>query len=206
MLFATLERKVRRLFGDENNVVIDRQDIVDWTNAAMVDIARTTQCIPKDVTQAANSFPVTYVDFISMYRVIYGTAATPKSFTTLEQIDAEFVGSMAVGTPQRYYVRGNKVYLHPTPATSDSTSVTVTYNRMPTELTLAVTDPMDVPVSYHEDLVRFVLARAYEKNENYQAQESSESAYQTGLAQRIWEKNQADESFPFVRPDVMDYQ
>ena len=132
------------------------------------------------------------------------TAATPKTFTTLEQIDAEFVGSAAVGIPLRYYVRGNKVYLHPTPATSDSTTVTLTYNRMPTELTLAATDPIDVPISYHEDLVRFCLARAYEKNENYQAQETSEASYQAGVNQRIWEKNQADESFPYVRPDMMD--
>lgn len=206
MQFTTLERKVRRLFGDENNIVIDRQDIVDWTNAAMVDIARTTQCLPFDKTQAANTFPVTLADFISMYRVTYGTAATPKSFTTLEQIDAEFVGSAAVGQPKRYYIRGNKVYLHPTPETGDTTTVTLTYNRMPTELTLVATDPIDVPISYHEDLVRYCLARAYEKNENYQAQETSEAAYATGLNQRIWEKNQADESFPFVRPDPMDYQ
>ena len=204
MLFTTLERKVRRLFGDENNIVIDRQDIVDWTNAAMVDIARTTQCLPTDKTQAANTFPVTLADFISMYRVTYGSAATPKTFTTLEQIDAEFVGNAAVGIPLRYYVRGNKVYLHPTPATNDSTSVTLTYNRMPTELTLAATDPIDVPISYHEDLVRFCLARAYEKNENYQAQETSEASYQAGVNQRIWERNQADESFPFVRPDMQD--
>ena len=181
MQFVTLESKVRRLFGDENNIVIDRQDIVDWTNAAMVDIARTTQCLPKDLTQAANTFPVTLADMISMYRITYGTAATPKTFTTLEQIDSEFVGSAAVGQPLRYYIRGNKIYLHPSPETSDTTIVTLTYNRMPTELTLALTDPMDVPVSYHEDLVRYCLARAYEKNENYQAQETSEEAYQSGL-------------------------
>ena len=207
MLFDTLERKVRRLFGDENNIVIERQDIIDWANSAMVDIARTTQCLPFDITQAANTFPATYDDFISMYRMTYGTPASVKTFTTLESIDSESVNnSAAVGQPKRYYIRGNRVYLYPTPELGDTTPVTVTYNRMPAELTLVAVDPLDVPISYHEDLVRYCLARAYEKNENYQAQETSDSTYKEGLAQRIWEKNQADESFPFVRPDPMDYQ
>ena len=208
MDFVTLERKVRRLFGDENNIVIERQDIIDWTNAAQVDIARTTQCLPKDVTQAANTFPVTLPDMISMYRVVYGSPQTPKTFTTLEQIDAETLsyGAQPVGVPNQYYLRANKVYLYPFPATNDTTSVVITYNRMPMELTVANTDPLDVPVANHEDIVRFVLAKAYEKNENYEAVSMSIEAYQAGLSQRLWEKNQSDESFPFVRPDMADWQ
>lgn len=208
MDFTTLERKVRRLFGDENNIVIDRQDIIDWTNAAQLDIARSTQCLPTDKTQAANTFPVTLTDFISMYRVVYGSPEMPRTFTSLEQIDAETIafGVLPVGIPQRYYIRGNKIYLHPAPQANDTTTVTITYNRVPREITTAITDPLDLPISYHEDLVRYCLARAHEKNENYEAQSMSEEAYANTLSMRIWEKNQADESFPFVRPDMMDFQ
>lgn len=208
MQFDTLERKVRRLFGDENNIVIDRQDIIDWANAAQVDIARTTMCLPFDVTAAANTFPKTLSDMYSMYRMTYGTPAVPKTFITLEQIDAEALsgGAIAVGVPQRYYIRSNVINLWPVPATNDTTSITITYNRAPKEMLLADNPPvLDVPVMYHEDIVRYCLARAYEKNENYQAQEMSEETYTAGLAQRIWEKNQGDESFPFVKPDMMDY-
>jgi len=429
MQFNTLERKVRRLFGDEFDIVIERQDIIDWTNAAQVDIARKTNCLPYDIVFPARAFPIVIPDLYLMYRVTYGSPATPKTFTTLEQIDAESIGYgvQSVGTPARYYLRGNKIYLYPTPDTGDETNVTITYDRAPLDLHLVdpwfnykgnnsrvnipgktkfqsgansfsvavdlqpssweptarwcigsqwgtttptkawkftktntgmlevtlqdaggtstvdtstvalptwsngtrvklgfywsnnpktikfaystnggvswvalgallsatefsninagvqgiqlgvhgassadgvyfegkiygiqlwtsaapvtdigqgilqlevdtnndldtvetptissftsssgdvvevdsgilTSDPsIDLPIMYHEDVVRYVLARAYEKNENYEGQNMSDTYYQEGLAQRVFESTHGDESFPFVRPDPMDW-
>jgi len=207
MQFDDLERKVRRLFGDEFDIVIEKQDIIDWTNAAQHDIARKTNCLPMDVIHPANTFPVLIDDLYSMYRLTYGDPAFPKTFTTLEQVDSDTInfGAIPVGTPSSYYTRGRKIYLHPTPDPSDVTSVTVTYDRAPIDLVLTTNEVIDLPAIFHEDIVRFVLARAYEKNENYEAQNMAESFYQENLAQRYFEASHGDESFPFVRPDPMDW-
>lgn len=208
MLFSDLERKVRRLFGDEFDIIIEKQDIIDWTNAAQVDIARKTYCLPTDVIQPASAFPYIVADMYLMYRVTYGNPAQPKSFTTLEDIDAKTIpyGLAPVGTPDSYYLRGKKVYLYPTPSPTDTTNVTITYDRAPVDLVLNGNLLLDIPSIYHEDVVRYVLARAHEKNENYEGQNMSDTYYNDGLAQRIHESTHGDEGFPFVRNDVMDFQ
>ena len=206
MNVATLERKVRRIFGDEFDIVIEHQDIIDWINSAQVDVVRQTACLMLDHTAAANTFPVTIPDLFLIARVTYGTQGTPQIFTTLEQVDSDQLnfGAIPTGRPMYYYKRGLSVYLHPQPVSNDVQTVTVNYVKSPTELTTSST-LLEVPLIYHEDMVRYVLARAYEKNEDAQAQQMAEEQYNSSLAQRIYEGKHGDEAFPYVRPDIMDF-
>jgi hypothetical protein len=135
-----LFRKVRRLFGDEFDIVITQQDIIDWANTAQSDIVRETQCLPKTINVPANQFPITIPDFYLMSRVGYGSPLQPKGFVSLEELDLEgssYNGMVASpGIPNRYYLSGNMVYLYPTPLTTDVSTVSVTYVRAPQELNL----------------------------------------------------------------------
>lgn len=62
-----------------------------------------------------------------------------------------------------------------------------------------------IPEMYQEDLIRFVLARAYEKNRNYRAYELAMSEFSAGIGQRIHE-NQGEDSFPTVGIDPFDFE
>ncbi len=79
---------------------------------------------------------------------------------TLEESDK--FGS--TGKSGYYYVWANEITLVPTPTQGGTNNLKVWYTRKPAALTLT-TDIPEVPETYHEDIVRFALARAKELDE-----------------------------------------
>lgn len=129
---ATLKRKVKRQFGDEYNILIYDQDILDWTNEAQTTIARETTCMDASVTAAANAFPLQLEDNLLVRRLIYKNR--PLEFISTEELDTYFTNQNQTGEPSAYYIEGPYVKLWPVGTTADA--VTVTYTKKPPDLIL----------------------------------------------------------------------
>lgn len=163
MEWVTLERKVRRLFGDDFSTVIETQDILDWANTARSEIVRETQCLPTDISIPANLFPITIPDMYLMARLEYGDPLFPRGFTTLSEVDSQVatIGGEPIGNPRQYYLRGNRVYLYPAAAPTDTKMVNLTYCRAPVELRLV--DPW-LTIKNSSDTYRPTIACLTELN------------------------------------------
>ena len=205
MLASEIERKVLRLFGDSvtSHIMVQAQDIYDWINEAQLRIARDTGCVTGSTSTAASTYPKALpADWIVTKRVVYGI--TVLRLVDIEDLDAVNVNpALPVDTPCFYYMLGGQIKLYPTLGASDSTTVTFEYSKVPTLITAGAQTP-EVPISYHEDLVRYCIMRAHELNENYKAMEMSSNIFEGNLGLRVEEAQLQDDTFYVVRDDPSD--
>jgi len=200
MDIATLVRKVQRSFGDDNQIFISEADLLDWINDAQAQIARETSCITTTVSTAASNFPYTFPsDFIRVKILRYGTKP-------LVPVEVEDLDMKQYDLTQRgqecyfYYVENDKINLFPLQPSGDTTTVTFRYAALPTVVT-AVGNSLTVPVQFHEDLVRYCLARAHERNENYRGMEIAMSEFQARISARKEDVDNPDDTWSVVRDD-----
>ena len=196
----TLIRRVKRSFGDDGDVMLSNpQDYLDWANEAQMRIVRETNCLTGSVSRAANTFPLAYpADFLRLRRLVYGTVVL--SEINIEDLDLKSFDTTVKDTPMYFYFINNTIALYPTPVTSDTTVVTVQYSKQPTTLTLT-SDVLTVPTHYHDDIVNWILYRAHERNENWQAADHASQMFEKAFGFRTEDINQTEDSYPVIRDD-----
>jgi hypothetical protein len=203
MDLSTLQRKVQRTFGDDHRGFIREQDILDWVNDAQLQVVRQTNCLATETSVVANLFPWTIPStMVQIIRVIYGTA--PLRLIEVESLDSYNLDLTQQNTPAFYYFANNKVCLYPDPPSSDATAVTLQYSILPTEVVTLAT-ALQVPAAYHEDLVRYCVARARERNEDYRGMEIAMEEFNNRIADRISETDDQDEGFTSIRDDPFEW-
>lgn len=202
MNLTTLVRKVQRLFGDTpNEIVIQQTDIFDWVDEAQLQITRKTHCLTKSTTGiVASTFPLALpVDWIMNKRLLYGK--TILKFVEIDDLDAlSYDATVPVDTPTVYYVFNKQLNLYPNKGASDTTLLQHDYVCSPT-LIATIGTPLDVPLSYHEDIVRYCVMRAHERNENYKAQQISSDSFEAMGGERLQEATSPQDDNYVVRDD-----
>lgn len=205
MIFTDIVRKVGRQFGDTDNVVIGTSgtitnDFYDWINEGQLIIAKKTECLVTSLVQAASTFPVTFpVDCIRTARVIYGTV--PLERIDIEDLDAKAVDLTArLSNPQFFYDRLRKLNLYPLQNASDATSVTWDYVAAPTAID-NTTQTLSIPAIYHDELYRFCLSRAYERNENRIAAMDTMTDFKERMGDAAENEYTKDDGYPIRRDD-----
>jgi hypothetical protein len=202
MNLTTLVRKVQRLFGDTpNEVVITQTDIFDWVDEAQLQITRKTNCLTKSaVGIVAGTFPLILpVDWIKTKRVLYGS--TILTYVDIDDLDAlSYDSTVPKDTPSVYYIFNKRLNLYPNQGATDTALVQHDYVCAPTAIA-SVATPLDVPLSYHEDIVRYCVMRAHERNENYKAQETSSNTLEAYAGERLQEASSPQDDNYVVRDD-----
>jgi hypothetical protein len=201
MNVTTLTRKVRRLFGDtEAEIIITQQDIFDWIDEAQLQITRKTHCLSKSAESTADLFPLNLpLDWIMTKRLVYGN--TILKFVEIDDLDGlSYDATVPTDTPTVYYNFNKQLNLYPNKGTNDTTKVKHDYICAPTSIT-SVSVPLDVPISYHEDITRYCIMRAHERNENYKAQQISSDTLEAYAGERQQEANNPNEENYVVRDD-----
>lgn len=131
---ATLLRKVKRTFGDEYGIIINDNDIFDWANEGQLQIIRDTTDNDVYDTRAANTYPVSISDKVTVKRVAINNKALVHS--TLQELDLSDINQTSTGSPVYWYVENHQIKLWPTPLSTDTRNVVITYTRTPTALSL----------------------------------------------------------------------
>jgi len=198
--------RVRNRFGDTRGSIIKDDLIIDGINEACVEIVRETLCLVDSNTGAASGFrsgtgfPVGD-PFIVIREVIYDTRP-------LALIDKETISRMGYwvlpdGVPEAYYLEGTRIYLFPNPASTDTTTCTVTFVPMPAVIT-ALIDTIPIPENLHGDVAEFCLALAHERNENWRGAENSRKIFNQNISRRKYEMQSQDDTYRVIAPDIMD--
>jgi len=203
---TTVVRKVRRLFGDSSDeIVISQTDIFDWIDEAQMQIIRKTHVLTKTNTAAASTYPLTLpTDFILAKRMTYGPNNQVIRYIQIDDLDdANINPSAPVDSPAYYYIANKQINLYPNKGAADTNTVTFIYVCSATAIASTAT-PLDTPLSYHEDIVRYCVMRAHERNENYKAQDISNQIFEFMSGERMNEGTVAEDGNYVVRDDPND--
>jgi hypothetical protein len=202
--FGELLRAVQRGFGDESGVQLEDQDVVDFANQGLMDIvsengvlkARSTT--PSTIGQREYTFPesqIARVEYIHYAGRMLPNMPFQEAQTKLGDFDPL---QERTGTPQWWYSYGDTFWLWPTP--TESAPVELFYVRYPTPLTSDPNQPIGVPDKWFNPLVAYVLTRAYEMDQDWQAAQVKDEQYKAALASQSEEESQQQwGAFPVIR-------
>jgi hypothetical protein len=153
---------IDRVLGDlgyRDSNFVTTGDVLAWLNEGQMILARETKCFhvttASGVTSGTAEYPLpseSTARCIAVEEVLYD--GDPLPFITNQQLYAHYPRwrEAAPSTPLWYYMRGNSVIgLYPTPDTSTSDILTITYTALPPD----VTSPLETFKVMHgaEDLL-----------------------------------------------------
>lgn len=206
MTVIEMTDRIKRIFGDTGQSQLLDSFILDWLNDGQMDIARKTDCLQGTQTTNIVSGTSAYAlptDFLKEQFVTWtGYNLIRTTFNQINDYYPDRAAYTSPSNPMMYYIRQGNLNLYPTPVTNATAGLVLYYVRGPATL---VATP-DIPLPYHEDLVRFGLIRAYEHDENWTQAREARIEYNERLLETIYDSNvtRAD-SYPAVRLTPGDY-
>ena len=168
---SDVKKDVERTFGDEADIQISESDIIRWINAAQREILINNRIIKStgstDITSGVSEYSLSSLDIVSIQSIHYkGRKLRYRSFNEAE----EYIQSCDPlktnsGDPALWYEWGGVVNLYPVPNESISSGLVVYYIREPHKVSDS-SDKLTVPDSYYENVLQFVMSKAYELDED----------------------------------------
>ena len=186
----TAMMRVKRQFGDEYGVIILDDDLYGWIHDCELDIIRSSGSNDSTITVAATSFPSSVPDSVNIRRLsIAGVAVNP---TSKEEIDLIALSDEAKGGANYWYKYNKQIYLWPTDS-SDARQVKITYSKTPALMAGApASNSFTVPEVYHEDIIKYCIGKAHNKNNNSAAEKVQMDIYDRNVGMRRDESQSTD--------------
>lgn len=185
---------VKRAFGDESGVQITDSDILMWANEAQLAIANSTRCIQGKATTPLSAgvfeidLPTQAASTIVTLR-LDGVPIPGIEFAQAEQdLQREDPLRTQVGKPIWWTKWGVTVSFYPTP--QDDHEITVFYTGIPDNL-VGAASVVGIPDRYFSALLQYVLSKAYELDEDYDAQQRAYAQYQQMVGEATYDDDQA---------------
>lgn len=169
MNLGEIKLETQRLFGDTAGAQILAADLVAWANNAQMDINRKTEAlkITGNISMVASTDSYALpADFLKLERTTLD--GYKLQIITLEELDKyspDRASENPVGVPIKCYIWGSKIYLYPAPQAAGVNNLVLWYIRTPVALANDADIP-EIPVQYHELIVRYCLMRAKEVNDD----------------------------------------
>lgn len=204
--------RIQRSFGDESQAQITSADIIRWVNDAMREIANNNNLLqvkatsPTTVNVSAYTLPT---GIARLHSVRFRGLALES--ISLEQAD-ELIGSVdltiaqgfPVGMPTHYWIWAGQINLYPAPDTTAANDLTLYYTRQANAVTV-VGDTPELPEQYHNRIVEYCMARAYELDENFFIASMKEQKFEAGVDKlRQDESWENQELYPFITSSADD--
>lgn len=176
--------RVQRQFGDEASVQIAEADVIRWINDAQAEIALKNQLLQSIATTAVIINQQAYAlpdDILTLRSVHYaGNKLQALSSTEAEEYIAQPNNTDSRGTPQRFWIWANQIFLYPRPDGSDPDDLKIFYTKQPTPVVNAADTP-ELPTQYHNRIVEYCLQQAYELDENWAAAQAKAEQFVGGI-------------------------
>lgn len=175
---------VKRQFGDEDGVQLTNTDIIRWVNEAQSAVAHKLRNLKAKSTglsvigQADYTFPTDRI--IQVESLHYkGVKVENLSFPLAEErIMSDDPDRIRVGRPLVWYEWANTFTLWPTPESVES--ITLYYTQTPLPV-LSLTDLLTIPDKHFDQLVFYVMSKAYELDEEFEASAAQRQLFENGL-------------------------
>lgn len=173
--------RVKRTFGDESGVQLTDEDLYRYINDGVrqlvlqnEELLQTLGTISSVVGQQDYALPVDLLILKSVSYKIPGQDTfyrlEGKSFNDFHELIEgwDSSNSLAQGPPLTYMRYADHISMFPIPDVAGVNNIKIYYNRKPVEVATLVDTP-DIPVLYHEVLVKYCLSQAYEMDEDLEA-------------------------------------
>lgn len=206
---AEVGTHVRRAFGDEDSIQIQDTDIVRWINAAqrniLIEHKVLKQIARTNVIKGQYEYDLGTLPILQIQTIHYrGRPLDYRSFQNAEEyILANDPERMQSGSPTMWYSWGNTLFLWPTPTEgdpfgsgtpgipgnpgtpgaldpSDKHRLVIYFLSRPKDLN-RITDAISLPEEYFDRIVEYVLAQAYELDEDNQNSDFKLGQFKDGL-------------------------
>lgn len=193
LTLADVKRRVKRQFGDTAAVQITDPDIVDWVNQAARDLIRKNNLNKKRAVANTTANTPMYtlpVGIVSLMGVKY----QGKTLQQLSQEEADQYipyddatvasGIYPAGIPTHFWLYDNSIFLYPAPQTTGASDLLLYYTAVNANGIANDADDLltvlGLPVEYHNRVVEYCLAQAYELDGNTQMFQLKMQQYETG--------------------------
>lgn len=181
---AEIAIRVKRQFGDESGSQINDDDIFRWVNDVQRDIAQANDLLQSRARTGLFRGQREYAlppDVLTLRSVRYGDVKLrPISPQEAEEL-IDKPHDVDASTPQIFWLWANKINLYPTPSVADPDDLQVFYTRQPFSVA-ALSDVPELPGQYHNRIVEYCLAQAYELDENWSAAQIKQQQYDKGVS------------------------
>lgn len=179
MIVSDILTRVKRQFGDESGVQVSDADIIRWINEAQRHIVSTNEALLekialKDSAVNQQSYPLP-IDILILHSISFQDIGQV-SYTKLkafsinqfnEYVDGWDGSTFAPGTPSVFTVFAGQLLVFPIPLVSVANAFKIYYTRVPTDV-VNNGDTPDLPLLYHDVIVKYCMQQAYETDANFQ--------------------------------------
>lgn len=207
MLVSEIQTAVQRIFGDESQTFLETADIIRWVNDGQLDIVRKTSCLLTEVTANTVANTTSYAlpaDFLFAKQVMLNYVPLIEFDLESNQFQSTSLAANALPT-NAYMISEGNIYF-PYYQVLAVYPYRMWYAKRPVTVTTGADTP-EIPVQYHEDLVRFCLSRASEMSGEFDQADRFAGDYNGRILQaRADTFMKSSASFPAVRcNDDYDY-
>lgn len=169
---SDISQHVKRQFGDESLVQINESDIIRWIDDAQKALAGKMKLIKGRAAMLATPNQAEYVLPVENALQIESLHFDGKKVrgTTLSQaeqiMDQRDSAEQQVGEPLLWFSWGNTITFWPAP--EEPKNITVYYTGT-TPTFSDLTSLLSIPDQYYEAIVNYVMSKAYELDEEFNA-------------------------------------
>lgn len=185
---------VKRQFGDESGVQVTDTDLIRWINDGQMEIVAANKILRAKAVahliegQANYDFPLDRIIDIEAIHVD-GIPVQYMKFPDSEKyIIEQDPKRERTGQPLYWYDYANQITFWPKPDKDINSGITVFYVAEPHRVE-ELTETLSIPDRYYNSLVRYVLAQAYEMDEDWQASRFKQDQFQADLADLAGEED-----------------
>lgn len=193
-----LKTFIKRTFGDESGVQIVDDDITAWANSGVMEIVSKLPILES----VASSTTIIGVDNYALPLNIIEMKGVQVGTRMLKRVDFSEIKSFQTndsvgysGQPYYWYTFSNNVYVYPAP--NAAVALNLFYNSTPM-VVVTDTDKLGIPDRYYDRLCEYVLARAYELDENPSMMTSKLNYFEQKLKEMTGDDQQNSGEFAVV--------
>lgn len=203
MTYGELAIEVKRLFGDESGVQLEPGDILRWANQGQREIVVRNKVLKARSTAATvvgtdlYTFPDDDIYEISSLQLdgqLLPNIEYPEAERRIMAADPD---RTETGRPMYWYTWGNEFWLWPKPDVVGT--ITLLYTKVPPKLTGTDSEILALGDEYFPVLVDYVLAKAYEMDEDWTAAQNKATAFDNAINQQgEKERDAQDSTYPVI--------
>jgi hypothetical protein len=197
---------VLHIFGDQAQVQLDDPKIITFINMGQREIILSNDINKKSGTTSAvanqDTYDISSLKALSITSVRYNGRPIPfKSFQEAEEyIISQDPQNVVRSEPVLWYTWENLLKVYPTPSISVPNAISIYYVKDFTPV-VNTTDLLSVPDRYFNALVQYVLAQAYELDEDAQNSQFKLGQFDSSI-RNLSTKDQSSENsekyYPFI--------
>jgi hypothetical protein len=209
--------RIKRQFGDESGVQVTDDDILRWINDGQHQIVTQNEGLLEKssyTNTVALQQEYTLPTDILILRSVHLKDSTSGAYFNIKYYSfAEFDQYVDGwdqtvsdrGYPTLYTIYAGIVKLFPLPETSQTNGLKIYYNRAPVDVVTSG-DSLDIPLMYHEALVKYCLQQAYEMDEDFEAAQAKASQMDADISllrgRDDWKKQ---DTYPMITVNAEDW-